>query len=115
MSKQNNAPGELRSKVRIDVPDVVSVADRQANRDFGQLINISEEGLMILTSEPIAENTIFQLSLTVPGKEGGSEMIEIGVECLWCNESNNEGQFWAGFYIIDISEQDQERILRLVR
>ena len=114
MNGHSNAPSEMRRKVRVDVPGVVCVTDRQVNREFGQLVNISEEGLMILTSEPVAENSVFQLSLGFCNKAGDSDPVEIGVECLWCNQSNNEGKFWAGFYIIDISEQNQERIRRLV-
>jgi len=115
MTAHKNAPSEMRKKVRVDVPGVVCVSDhRQTTRDFGRLVNISEEGLMILTFEPVAENSIFQLSLAFCDNEDACDPIEIGVECLWCSQGNNEGQFWAGFYIIDISEQDQERIRRLV-
>ena len=114
MSIQDKAPSELRRNVRLDVPGVICVTDRQANREFGRLVNISEEGLMILTSEAVPENGIFQLSLGFCNPTGGSDPINIGVECLWCNESNNDGQFWAGFYIIDISAQDQERIHRML-
>ena len=115
MSGLKNDPSEMRRQVRVDVPGVVCVTDRQASRDFGQLANISEEGLMILTSEPVTENPIFQLSLGFCNKTGDSAPLEIGVECLWCNQSNNAGQYWAGFYIIDISEQDQERIRQLIK
>lgn len=114
MSAQDKASSEMRKKVRVDVPGVVCVTDRAANCEFGRLVNISEEGMMIMTSEPVAENTIFQLSLGFCNEDGESDPIEIGVECLWCKESNNQDQFWAGFYIIDISEQGQERIRRLI-
>ncbi len=114
MSVHNKAPSEMRNKTRVDVPDVVCVTDRQTRSHFGQLVNISEEGMMILISEPVAENTVFQLSLGFCNKDGDVEPIEIGVECLWCNQSTTDGQFWAGFYVIDISEQDQEKIRRLL-
>lgn len=114
MSVQNKSPSEMRKKVRVDVPGIVCITDRQADRDFGRLVNISEEGLMILTSEAIAENAIFQLSLGFCDKDGDNDPIEIGVECLWCHGSNNQDQYWAGFFIIDISEQDQDRIRRLL-
>ncbi|HUT41937.1 MAG TPA: PilZ domain-containing protein [Gammaproteobacteria bacterium] len=115
MSGQKKAPSEMRKTVRVDVPGTVCVTDRQANRDFGQLANISEEGLMILVSEPVVENSVFQLALGFCNEAGDSEPIEIGVECLWCNQSNKADQYWAGFYVIDISEQDQERLRQLIR
>jgi hypothetical protein len=113
MGEQNRIPSEMRKAVRVDVPGDVHVTDCRANREFGRLVNISEEGLMILTTEAVDENTVFQLSLDLCDRDGKSDPIEIGVECLWCNESSSRDRFWAGFYIIDISEQDQERIRRL--
>jgi len=114
MSVHENAPHEMRKQVRVDVSGVVRVTSRQDNSEFGQLVNISEEGLMILTTEPITENAIFQLTLEFTDDAGHIDPVEIGVESLWCHKGNNDDQFWAGFYIIDISEQDQERIRRLV-
>ena len=114
MSTQNEAPSEMRKNVRVDVPGTVCVTDRQTGRRLGQLANISEDGLMILASEPVAENCIFQLSLGFHDRGDDSQPIEIGVECLWCHKGNNDNQFWAGFYIIDISEPNQERIRGLL-
>lgn len=114
MSTSKHAPEEKRKHVRVDVPRVVRVIDRQTNCDFGQLVNISEEGLMIQTTEPVAENFIFQLSLGFHNEADDIHPIDIGVECLWCRTGNQDDKFWAGFYIIDISEQAQERIRRLV-
>lgn len=114
MSAQNEAPSEMRKKVRVDVPGIVCVTDLHTNRRLGQLVNISEDGLMILVSEPVAENSVFQLALEFCNPSGDSTPLRIGVECLWCNKGNSDGQFWAGFYIIDISEPDQERIRRLL-
>jgi len=113
MSTQQKAPSEMRRHVRMEVPGVVCVSDRQSKREFGRLVNISEEGLMILTSEPVSENAVFQLTLGFCDENGDSDPIDIGVESLWCKKGSNENQFWAGFYIIDISEQSLERIRRL--
>jgi hypothetical protein len=114
MSVQKNTSIEMRKHVRQDVPGVVCVTDRQAKRKIGRLVNISEEGLMILTDEPVAENAVFQLHLEFCNQEGESDPIEIGVESLWCKQGSNENQFWAGFYIIDISEQNQDRIRSMI-
>jgi PilZ domain len=114
MSTHKNSPSEMRKHVRVDVPGIVRMAGRQPDSEFGRLVNISEEGLMILTTEPVVENTIFQLTLEFSNDAGDIVPVEIGVESLWCNKGNNEDQFWAGFFIIDISEQNQERIRQLI-
>lgn len=114
MSANNEMPSEMRRKVRVEVTGTVCVTDRLSSSRFGQLVNISEEGMMVLTSEPVAENTIFQLSLGFCDDNGEAAPIDIGVECLWCHQGNNENQYWAGFYIIDISDRDQQRIRELL-
>lgn len=115
MSAEDKAASEMRKTARVDVAGVVCVTDRQSGRNFGRLVNISEEGIMILTTEPVTENAVFQLALEFCDSSDASVPVEIGVECLWSHEGSNPGQYWSGFYIIDISEQNQERIRSLLK
>ncbi|MGB5260599.1 MAG: PilZ domain-containing protein [Gammaproteobacteria bacterium] len=110
MQANDKATREMRKKERFDVTDVVRVIDKPTGRDIGQLVNISEDGIMIMGSEPIAENSIMQLSLVFDGKPD----IKLGVESLWSNSSGKDASYWTGFYIIDISAQDQERISHML-
>ena len=96
---------EMRKSERIAITEVVRVIDKPSGQEIGQLVNISEEGIMIMGSQPIAENSIMQLSLLFDGEPE----MSIGVESLW-SQSSGEASHWTGFYIIDISEQDQQRI-----
>ena len=69
------------------------------------ILNLGVEGIMIMGSQPIAENSIMQLSLVY----GDAPAMSIGVESLW-SQSSGEASHWTGFYIIDISEDDLRRI-----
>lgn len=113
MSAIENSIQEMRNHSRVEISEVIRVVDRQTGTDLGRLVNISEEGFMLLGSQPVSEDNILQLSLEF---ESGSDMtppILIGVECLWCHSSNDQTQYWAGFYIIDISDEDLERVRHL--
>jgi hypothetical protein len=110
MSGIENATQEMRSHNRVEVSEVIRVVNRQTGTDLGQLVNISEEGFMLLGSQPIAEDNILQLSLEFEAAAVNTSPILIGVECLWCHASNDQTQYWAGFYIIDISDVDLERV-----
>jgi hypothetical protein len=110
MSAQDKSVNELRKSERVDVTDIVRIVDKPTGRDIGQLANISEEGIMIFSTQAIAENSVMQLSLVFDCESGSRPDIDIGVESLWSHASSEDSKYWTGFYIIDISEQDLERI-----
>ena len=117
MSVNDTAVQDNRGQQRIEVSEVIKVVDRQTGKTVGQLVNISEDGLMLLSSEPIPENSIFQLSLEFAANSASAAdgPVMIGVESLWSNSSSDQSQHWVGFYIIDISEQDLEHIRKLIK
>ena len=47
--------------------DAAEDVDRQDGSEIGQLVNISEDGMMLLLDRPLAGNTILQLSLELAG------------------------------------------------
>jgi hypothetical protein len=105
---------EKRRHVRFDVAEIVNVIDRHTGGVIGRLVNISEEGLMLLGPEPVPAGRIFQLALHPEGHTGDGGYIQVGVESLWDNSSTDHAQYWNGFHIIDISDQDSMRIRGLV-
>lgn len=114
MGANEKAAKELRKSERFEVTDIVRIIDVPTGRDIGKLANISEEGLMIVGNQAIAENIIMQLSLVFDSESGRTPDISIGVESLWCQSDTATSSHWTGFYIIDISEQDLERIRSMV-
>ena len=117
MSANDTAVQEHRGQQRIEVPEVIKAVDRQTGKTVGQLVNISEDGLMLLSPEPVPENSIFQLSLEFAASSTSASdgPVLIGVESLWNNSSSDQSQHWVGFCIIDISEQNLERIRKLAK
>jgi hypothetical protein len=113
MSTDESRPEDQRKQARIEVPGKLRVVDRQDGSEIGQLVNISEDGMMLLLDRPLAGNTILQLSLELAGHDDEDSALHVGVESLWCNRGSDESQYWAGFCIIDISDRDRERIRRL--
>ena len=115
MSTNETAMQDKRNRKRVEVSEVIRVRDRQTGQDIGQLVNISEDGLMLLSPEPVPENTILQLSLEF--EAGSSNAVDgpvmIGVESLWSNSSGDLSQHWVGCYIIDVSDEDLDRIRKL--
>lgn len=117
MNANDTAVQEHRGLQRIEVSEVIKAVDRQTGKTVGQLVNISEDGLMLLSPGPVPENSIFQLSLefAASSTSAADGPVLIGVESLWNSSSSDQSQHWVGFCIIDISVQNLERIRKLAK
>jgi hypothetical protein len=106
---------ENRTAPRKRVNEKIQVIDLNSGGVMGNLVNISAGGLMLLSEVPLAPNRLFQLSLVLPSPLDDTASIEFGAECLWVQESENTGApCWAGFQIIDISDQASQLITHLM-
>jgi len=94
-----------RKLERKELNQAIVVLDTINGGVFGELVNVTTEGLMVMTDREIETQAIFQLSLQLPEAIKGSDQIVVGADCLWCRRAENFYRYWAGFQIIDASEQ----------
>jgi hypothetical protein len=100
---------EQRRKPRVTVPDHVDVQDAHSGNTLGRLVNLSEDGLMLVGSACIGPGAVFQLRLALMKDNQRFELV-VGAESLWCQDANDSGAHWTGFQIIDISPEHREII-----
>ncbi|MCV6605513.1 MAG: PilZ domain-containing protein [Porticoccaceae bacterium] len=97
----NQKPEQERRRLeRHEVSGQVDAVDRLTGHNIGRLVDIHSEGLMLITGNQVEVGNIYQVSLK---KEGGI-WLEVGVDCLWKNPANGEDRYWAGFRVIDASD-----------
>lgn len=104
---------EKRKLDRCRVGDILEVFDIHSERQVGRVVDISVEGLMIYSQSPIDVNRIFQFLIPLPMDLDGCREIRLGVESLWSREGDGDGQYWTGFHVICISDQDRACIEQL--
>jgi hypothetical protein len=113
MSDLEAAFRDMRSRDRVEVTHTVNVTDQRTGRILGQLVNFSEQGIMVMSEDAIEENSVFQVNLVI-NEPASTATIEIGVESLWSNSNSDQTRFWTGFYIIDISPESAEKLHTLL-
>jgi hypothetical protein len=104
---------ELRSQDRHEVTRIVNVTDLLSGLHLGQLVNYSDQGIMVMSTAPIEESSVFQISLDFI-EASATVSIDLGVESLWTQQSNDRTCYWTGFYIIDISPESQQQLHSLL-
>lgn len=80
----------------------------------GELVNLTVEGLMIMSDHEMSSNSIFQFRLDIPDLPGTRGNIEIGVDCLWSRPAENFNRHWSGYQIIDASAEALQTIDALI-
>lgn len=98
---------------RVELNQTITVTDTITNQRFGELVNLSAEGLMIMTDQQLTTHSIFQLCLQLPVAIAGRATIELGADCLWCREAENFNRYWSGFQIIDASDLAVQQLAEL--
>lgn len=93
---------ERRKLDRHEVSGQIDAFDRVTGQLVGRLVDIHSEGLMLLANNLVEIGNIYQLSLQ---KSSDNQIwLEVGVDCLWKNPANGEDRYWAGFRVIDASD-----------
>lgn len=103
-----------RKLERKELNHAIVILDTINGGVFGELVNVTTEGIMVMTDREIETQAIFQLALQLPEAIRGSNQIVIGADCLWCRRAENFYRYWAGFQIIDASEGALEQIEALI-
>ncbi len=75
---------------------------------MGELVDISDEGFMLLSDQSPSVGGVCQLELN-------SELqplvpLRFGARVLWQSDSESAGTIWTGWHIIDMAE-DVEQVL----
>ena len=102
-----NTHSELRRHPRYSINRPLLVVNTLSAQKLGTLVNLSEEGLMLLGEEALGDGNVYQVSIAVSTGDSPEDVINIGIECLWVSAADSEDKVWSGHRIIDISETDQ--------
>ncbi len=110
-----------RKHPRHALHDAVRVIDRVTGQSVGTLANLSIDGLMLVNSDPLNADCLYQLKVSVNGSVIGDDAnktyeLHVGVDCLWNSPaaSVTAAAYWSGCQIIDVSDEDLAVIQRVV-
>ena len=92
----------------------MTVIDLDTDQTIGRLLNITTDGLMLLSVIPIELEKLYRFEINLSSAIDGHSVLRLGADSLWSNPLNDDKNFWTGFQIIDISEQNKKIIQHLV-
>ncbi|MBP6299641.1 MAG: PilZ domain-containing protein [Arenimonas sp.] len=101
---------EIRRLKRRKSEQLIKVTDAMTLTPLGLVADLSESGMMIITSTLICPDALYQCELIFPRSINILAPIKIGVQELWSETNVHNGQHMVGFRFIDISIEDRIQI-----
>ncbi|MDB6048589.1 MAG: type pilus assembly PilZ [Pseudomonas sp.] len=100
---------------RHDLPYYLQVFNRFTDKPMGYLGNVSEHGLMLISSLPILVGADFELRLKIPNTDGEARVVDLNAGCLWCHEDETPGNYDSGFMLQTMPVEYMQLVLALQR
>jgi hypothetical protein len=101
---------EFRRAKRRKAADTILVTDMMTERVAGRIGNLSETGMLLMASESLLEDALYQFRFLLPDSHGVETPVEVGAHLLWLDRANAPGQAWTGFRFLGITHAHASRL-----
>jgi c-di-GMP-binding flagellar brake protein YcgR len=101
---------EFRRAKRRKAPDNILVTDTMTERVIGRIGNLSQTGMLLIASEPLTDDALYQFRFNLPANDGDGTAVDVGAHLLWLDTASAPGQSWAGFRFIAVPEAHARRM-----
>ena len=94
--------------------DFFEIRERDSQRLLGHLIDLSAHGLRAVGDHPFESGVTYRILLVLPYKIDGVEVIELKVWCRWSMQNSEEGLFYAGMELAEVSPEQRDHLNKLI-
>lgn len=105
---------EQRKLKRKQLVYYLKVSDVDSGNQLGRLVDITEEGLMLISSDPISTGVVFRMELDLPDQEKRTEKLEFEARSIWSKKDVNPNYYDTGFKFVRISGEYVDTIGKLI-
>ena len=103
-----------RSQKRWNLVHYLRVYKSENNELLGHLVDITTEGMMLISEQSIPMHTSFNMRMEIPTDDGIPQMIALTAESLWTKKDVNPNFHDTGFRLLNPSKRALNAITRLI-
>ena len=104
-----------RRSERKDLKVFLKVLDEGTGELFGYMVDVTNEGIMLTSEQPIEIETDFQLKMILPAEIEGKNELSFSAKSKW-SEKDSESDFYnTGFQYIELSPDDMRIVEQLIK
>lgn len=99
-----------RSFPRQNLTFPVHVDSQATRREFGQILDVSLEGIRMLCTAPVKRGETYELSFRMPRDICGDELILFEARSIWTCPSTRAGVSLSGFKLISFWQHSHSHV-----
>jgi len=119
-SKSRSASEQRKLKRRNFVIDMRIIdrndfkEDTEDLPEIGDLADITVEGIMLVSDQPIVEDKLYEMKVILPVEVAEERYIDFNARAIRCKETIHENIFMTGFKIESLDDSNKQRIRNLI-
>lgn len=86
------------------------IFDTANNQLIGYLVDLTPEGIMVMSENPIETGKMFRLKMDLPSEYSEIEHIEFDAQSVWCSADINPDFYDTGFKFSSIT-LDEKKVI----
>ncbi len=90
------------------------VFDRKNGKMLGYLADMTVEGAMIISEEPIQTDETYRLRIDLPEDMYGKAYLNLEAHAVWSKPDVNPNFFMTGFQLMNIPPDDKGTIQQII-
>jgi hypothetical protein len=99
---------ETRKHPRYETEDLLMIFNRETDEHIGGLANLTPEGAMFITREPIDVSVVLKCRVELSRTTIDCDEFVFDAECVWCTKDETRGWYESGYKLKNVSGQNQE-------
>jgi len=107
-------PKDRRKLKRRHVIFYSRVFDRNSGALLGHLMDITVEGLMLISEAPLTPGSTYHLRMDLPEDVMTKAYLSFDAQCLWSKSDINPAFYNAGFKVLNMIPEDIELIENMI-
>jgi hypothetical protein len=107
-------PDDRRTIKRRHLIFYLRVWRSDAEQLLGHVVDITPEGMMLISEAPIPVGEAYNLEIRAPDTEGAIHPLQFKAICRWSDNDINPAFYDSGFEFLDKTPKDIGTIIKLV-
>ncbi|MBE9521361.1 MAG: PilZ domain-containing protein [Proteobacteria bacterium] len=105
---------EKRKHKRVNLIYYLEIYDNRTDKHLGHLVDITPEGLMMISEKEMEAGAEFHLRMLLPETAYGKKAISFKANSCWVKKDMNPAFFASGYQIVDIGPVESKTITSLI-